>query len=92
MSLWQDLRRSGALRTLDDALAQTLRRLEPAVADEVLAGAALASLAVARGHAALNLARPQLLVDADLQWPSAAAWAAVLAASRFVATRLLLSI
>ena len=86
MSLWQDLRRSGALRTLDDALAQTLRRLEPAVADEVLAGAALASLAVARGHAAFDLARPQLLVDAGLQWPSADAWAEVLAASRFVAT------
>ena len=86
MSLWQDLRRSGALRTLDDALAQTLCRLQPAVADEVLAGAALASLAVARGHAAFDLARPQLLVDADLQWPSADAWAAVLAGSRFVAT------
>ena len=86
MSLLRELNRLGALRTLDDALANTLRRLEPSTPDEVLAGAALASLAVAQGHAAFDPARPRLLVDADLAWPDADAWRQALAASRFVAT------
>ena len=50
MSLLRELNRIGALRTLDDALANTLRRLDPDTPDEVLAAAALASLAVANGH------------------------------------------
>ena len=37
MSLRHALRQSGALRTLDDALANTLRRLHPDVQNEVLA-------------------------------------------------------
>lgn len=84
MSLHDALLRSGALRTLDHALAQTLRRLDPATPDRVLAAAALASLAVAHGHAGFDPARPQLLVDALLDWPEAADWAAEIAGSRWV--------
>ena len=86
MSLLRDLQRLKALRPLDDALANTLRRLDPETPDAVLAAAALASLAVAQGHAGFDLARPRLLVDADLDWPAPADWAAQLAASPFVAT------
>ena len=45
MSLLQALREAKVLRTLDDALANTLRRLDPSIPDDVLAAAALASLA-----------------------------------------------
>ncbi len=86
MSLLRELNRIGALRTLDDALANTLRRLDPAMPDEVLAAAALASLAVARGHAAFDLSQPRALVDAELAWPTPEAWKQALAASRFIAT------
>ena len=51
MSLLDTLARGGHLRTLDLALASTLRRLDPSTPELVLAGAALASLAVAHGHA-----------------------------------------
>ena len=60
-SLFDALWRSGALRTIDHALAQSLRRLDPATPDAVLAAAALASLAVAHGHAAFDLAAPPRL-------------------------------
>jgi exodeoxyribonuclease V alpha subunit len=86
MSLLADLKRSGALRTLDSALAETLRRLEPATPEPVLAAAALASLAVAQGHAGFALAQPNVLVDAALAWPDADVWAQQLAASPLVAT------
>ena len=86
MSLLRELNRIGALRPLDDALANTLRRLDADTPDSVLAAAALASLAVAQGHAGFDPAQPRLLVDADLAWPDADAWAQVLAASPFVAT------
>ena len=86
MSLLRALRQSGALRTLDDALAQSLRRLDPSTPDDVLAAAALASLAVAQGHAAFDPAQPRQFVDGDLPWPDAAEWLRVLQASRFVAT------
>lgn len=86
MSLLRALRQSGTLRTLDDALAQSLRRLDPLTPDDVLAAAALASLAVAHGHAAFDPAQPRQFVDADLPWPEAAAWLSALQASRFVAT------
>ncbi|UNK42387.1 exodeoxyribonuclease V subunit alpha [Luteimonas sp. S4-F44] len=78
------LQRSGALRTLDFELAQRLRRLAPETPDAVLAAAALASLAVANGHAGFDPARPQLLVDANLDWPAPAAWHALLRDSRWV--------
>jgi exodeoxyribonuclease V alpha subunit len=86
MSLLRELTRLGALRPLDDALAHALRRLDPAAPDAVLAAAALASLAVAQGHAGFDPARPRLVVDADLPWPTADAWVAQLIASPLVAT------
>ncbi len=86
MSLLRALQQAAVLRTLDDALAQSLRRLEPAERDEVLAAAALASLAVANGHAGFDPASPQQLVDADLPWPDPHAWKQALMASRLVAT------
>ena len=86
MSLLRELERLGALRTLDDALANTLRRLDSSTPDDVLAAAALASLAVASGHAAFDPARPRLLVDADIAWPDPDAWRHALATSPFVAT------
>ncbi|HET7126132.1 MAG TPA: exodeoxyribonuclease V subunit alpha [Lysobacter sp.] len=85
MSLWRELNRIGALRTLDDALANILRRLDPSAPDDVLAAAALASLAVAQGHAAFDIANPRQLVDADLPWPGVDAWTDALRASPFVA-------
>ena len=79
--------RSGALRTIDHALAQSLRRLAPETPDTVLAAAALASLAIADGHAGFDLSSPRTLVAApDIPWPDAAAWRRDLAASRWVAT------
>ena len=45
MSLLDALHKGGHLRTLDHALAQSLRRLDRATPDAVLAAAALASLA-----------------------------------------------
>ncbi|HTL13580.1 MAG TPA: exodeoxyribonuclease V subunit alpha, partial [Thermomonas sp.] len=86
MSLLRELNRLGALRPLDDALAHALRRLDPAAPDAVLAAAALASLAVAQGHAGFDPARPRLVVDADLPWPDAGDWARQLEASPLVAT------
>ncbi len=86
MSLLRALQQAGVLRTLDDALAQSLRRLDPATRDDVLAAAALASLAVANGHAGFDPASPRQLVDADLPWPDPDAWMQALMASRLVAT------
>ena len=86
MSLLRALQQAGVLRTLDDALANTLRRLDPDTPDDVLAAAALASLAVAQGHAGFDPASPRQLVDAYIAWPDADGWMKQLAASRFVAT------
>ena len=85
MSLLDALWRGGHLRTLDHALAQSLRRLDPDTPDPVLAAAALASLAVASGHAGFDPAEPQRLVKGELEWPAPADWRAALAASRWVA-------
>ncbi|MBS0225276.1 MAG: exodeoxyribonuclease V subunit alpha [Proteobacteria bacterium] len=86
MSLLRALRQSGTLRTLDDALAQSLRRLDPSTPDEVLAAAALASLAVAQGHAAFDPTQPRQFVDGDLPWPDVDVWLSMLQESRFVAS------
>ena len=59
MSLLDALYRGGHLRTLAHALAQSLRRLDRDTPDAVLAAAALASLAVAKGHAGVSLASPR---------------------------------
>lgn len=71
-------------RTLDDALGATLRRLDPGTSDEVAAAAALASLAVHAGHAALDTADPALLVPGRVAWPAARDWQQALASSRWV--------
>ena len=83
-SLLNALTKAGALRTLDHELAQSLRRLDPDTPDAVLAAAALASLAVASGHAGFNPAEPQRLVDVPVDWPAPEAWQAALSASRWV--------
>ena len=85
MTLLQRLRDAGVLRPLDNALAQSLRRLDPGTPDLVLAAAALASLAVANGHAGFSPSRPQRLVEADIDWPTPETWRAALVASRWVA-------
>ncbi|MDS9993284.1 exodeoxyribonuclease V subunit alpha [Xanthomonas sp. A2111] len=83
------LHRTGTLRTLDHAFAHSLARLDPNTPDLVLAGAALASLAVASGHAGLDPARASLLLDsrdgAAPTLPIADDWTRALAASRWVA-------
>jgi exodeoxyribonuclease V alpha subunit len=86
MSLFERLARAGGLRPLDQALAQTLRRLDAAgghaTADAVLAGAALASRAVSEGHAAFDPARS----DApDEAWPSPSEWQAAWRDSAWIA-------
>ncbi|GAB2628332.1 exodeoxyribonuclease V subunit alpha [Novilysobacter erysipheiresistens] len=83
MSLLDDLGRH--LRPLDRELAATLRRLDPATPDLVLTGAALASLAVSRGHAGFDPAGPQQLVEGEPHWPAAEVWANALASSDWVA-------
>jgi exodeoxyribonuclease V alpha subunit len=85
MTLLNDLHAKGHLRTLDHAFAQSLRRLRPETPEAVLVAAALASLAVANGHAGFDPARPRLLVDGDIAWPKADAWAAQLRASPWIA-------
>lgn len=85
MSLFEALVQGGHLRPLDQALATTLRRLDPRTPDLVLAGAALASLAVGNGHAGFDPARPGLLLDVDLPWPGEGAWGSALEASPWVA-------
>ncbi|KAB7770036.1 exodeoxyribonuclease V subunit alpha [Xanthomonas sp. LMG 12461] len=88
-NLLATLYRSGTLRTLDHAFAHSLSRLDPNTPDLVLAGAALASLAVASGHAGLDPARASLLLDTRdgvvPALPTADDWIRALAASRWVA-------
>ena len=85
MSLLQSLARAGALRTLDHALAESLRRLDPDTPDAVLAAAALASLAVSAGHAGFDPAEPQRLVEEPIDWPTPDDWRQALESSRWVA-------
>lgn len=86
MSLLDALHKGGHLRTLDHALAQSLRRLDRDTPDAVLAAASLASLAVAKGHAGVRLGAADALVEAEIAWPDADAWTRQLAASRWVDT------
>ena len=86
MTLLTQLRDAKILRPLDLALAQSLRRLDPATPDLVLAAAALASLAVANGHAGFSPADPRRLTDADIDWPPPDVWRDALQASRWVST------
>ncbi|KRA75273.1 exodeoxyribonuclease V subunit alpha [Lysobacter sp. Root667] len=85
MSLIDALLRRGRLRTVDHALAQSLRRLDPATPELVLAGAALASRAIADGHAAFDPERPgEEVADVVLAEPQQ--WLAALQASSWIAT------
>ena len=84
MSLLAALKNGGVLRTLDHALAQSLRRLRPDTPDAVLAAAALASLAISQGHAGLDPHQPQRLIEGDTAWPAAGEWLAQLSASPWV--------
>ncbi|MGE8247650.1 MAG: exodeoxyribonuclease V subunit alpha [Stenotrophomonas bentonitica] len=84
MSLLTTLYRGNVLRTLDHALAQSLRRLRPDTPDAMLVGAALASLAVSEGHAGLDPTQPQRLIEVDVDWPAPEAWLAQLQASPWV--------
>lgn len=85
MNLIARLQKQGDnLRAVDVALADTLRRLEPGTDERVLAGAALASLAVSAGHAAFDPARPQGLVGDIEDFPVPADWAAAWRASPWV--------
>ncbi|WP_312370037.1 exodeoxyribonuclease V subunit alpha [Stenotrophomonas sp.] len=86
MSLLAALNKAGALRALDHALAQSLRRLDTNTPDAVLAAAALASLAVSQGHAGFDPSQPQRLVDAGVEWPAAEEWIAQLEASKWIST------
>ncbi len=86
MSLLAALNKAAALRPLDHAFAQSLRRLDADTPDTVLAAAALASLAVSQGHAGFDPRQPQRLVDAGMEWPVADEWIAQLAASKWIAT------
>ena len=77
---------AGALRVIDHALAQSLRRLDPATPDLVLAGAALASLAVGPGPCRLRPGAAAGAVRcATMDWPDAGAWNA--GAGRFALDR-----
>lgn len=89
MSLLDALYRAGTLRTLDLSLAQTLQRRAPDTDEATLAGAALASLAVASGHAGFDPARAGVLLEtregpAPLL-PAPQEWQRALAASPWVA-------
>jgi len=88
MSVLAALDTGALLRPLDRAFAQCLQRLAPDTPDAVLAGAALASFAVAQGHVGLRLdAAAQLLErTSGLRLPDVDAWQRQLAASRWVAT------
>lgn len=72
------------LRAVDIAFADTLRRLDPQTDPYVLAGAALASLAVSAGHAAFDPAQPQWLLGAVNGLPDAGTWIAALRSSPWV--------
>ncbi|HEY0332264.1 MAG TPA: exodeoxyribonuclease V subunit alpha [Stenotrophomonas sp.] len=89
MNLLDALQRAGTLRSLDVALAQSLQRLAPQTDDLTLAGAALASLAVASGHAGFDPLRVEVLLDpheaSPPVLPDPADWQRALAASRWVA-------
>ncbi|MEO6264574.1 MAG: exodeoxyribonuclease V subunit alpha, partial [Luteimonas sp.] len=75
---------SDSLRAVDIAFADTLRRLDPRTDPQVLAGAALASLAVSAGHAAFDPSQPQWLLGAVDGLPDAETWIAALRASPWV--------
>ncbi len=91
MSLLAQLYRGGWLRTVDHALAESLRHARADTPDAVLAAAALTSRAIGQGHSCLPLAQVQdLLLDiaGDREPPALPVtddWLAMLHASPWVA-------
>ncbi|WP_435014103.1 exodeoxyribonuclease V subunit alpha [Xanthomonas arboricola] len=87
-TLFNALIKAEALRPLDLAFAQSLQRLAPDTDPQVLAGAALASLAVTSGHAGLDPSRAGMLLDTREgpapALPDPTDWQRTLAASRWV--------
>ncbi|NJC44907.1 UNVERIFIED_ORG: exodeoxyribonuclease V alpha subunit [Xanthomonas campestris] len=87
-TLFNALIKADALRPLDLAFAQSLQRLAPDTDPQVLAGAALASLAVTSGHAGLDPSRAGMLLDTREgpapALPDPGDWQRTLAASRWV--------
>lgn len=87
MNLLARLQQSGeGPRAVDVAFAETLRRLDPQTDEHVLLAAALASLAVARGHAALDPEQTQLLLTTAEALPTPTLWIEALHASSWVST------
>ena len=90
MSLLAALQREGFLRTVDHALAVSLRHAREDTPDLVQAAAALASRALAQGHSRLPLRQVHELfaeIDAEREPPGLPPldeWLAVLAASPWV--------
>ncbi|MBB6335834.1 exodeoxyribonuclease V alpha subunit [Xanthomonas arboricola] len=87
-TLFNALIKADTLRPLDLAFAQSLQRLAPDTDPQVLAGAALASLAVTSGHAGLDPSRAGMLLDSREgpapALPDPTDWQRTLAASRWV--------
>ncbi|NYH46479.1 exodeoxyribonuclease V subunit alpha [Xanthomonas arboricola] len=87
-TLFNALIKADTLRPLDLAFAQSLQRLAPDTDPQVLAGAALASLAVTSGHAGLDPSRAGMLLDTREgpapALPDPGDWQRTLAASRWV--------
>ncbi|MGY4514503.1 exodeoxyribonuclease V subunit alpha [Lysobacter sp. HA18] len=85
MSLLDALQRSGAVRPIDLALAHALQRIDGAATDPVLVAAALASYAVAQGHAAFDPYTAPELVETPIDWPDATSWGNALASCAWIA-------
>ena len=85
MSLLDSLQRSGAVRPVDLALAHCLQRIDGGIAEPVLVAAALASYAVAQGHAAFEPESTADLVAAPLGWPAPDDWRSAWAACEWIA-------
>ena len=73
-----------SVRAVDIAFADTLQRLDSTTDERVWSAAVLASLAVGLGHAALDLANPQILLSDISGLPQAEHWLAALRSSRWV--------
>jgi len=91
MSLFADLWHGGWLRPVDHALALSLRRARPDTPEDVLAAAALASVALAQGHSHVRLDQVEAMLGAILPeqptpaLPALGDWCAMLSASPWVA-------
>lgn len=91
MSLLAELHHGGWLRTIDHALAESLRRLEPDTPEDVLVALALCSRASGEGHSCLPLAQAQAWLSELASereaptLPSLVDWLPLLQASSWIA-------